>query len=87
MTKEEITKGLNCCSEFLCGECPYKIYHSHDYPIKCIHRLMVDLNEIYGNATTIATKDDIAKMFDEIEDCVLGVFEPSFQEIRDKYTR
>lgn len=43
MTREETLKGLSCCSEFLCGECPYNIYHSHDYPIKCMHKLMVDL--------------------------------------------
>ena len=24
MTKEEILKGIECCAEFLCGECPYE---------------------------------------------------------------
>ena len=47
MTREEILKGLECCSEFLCGECPYRKFYSHDYPLKCIHKLLVDLKELY----------------------------------------
>ena len=46
MTRKEILKGLSCCSEFLCGECPYKIYMHHDYTNKCMHKLMVDLQAL-----------------------------------------
>lgn len=45
MTREETLKGLECCAEFLCSECPYKIYEHVDYKLRCIHKLIVDLNE------------------------------------------
>ena len=45
MTREDTLKGLACCAEFLCGECPYKIYEHVDYKLRCIHKLIVDLNE------------------------------------------
>lgn len=48
MEKFEIYKGLKCCSEFLCGECPYQIYDSDHYKLRCIHKLIVDLNNIIG---------------------------------------
>lgn len=37
-------KGLQCCAEFLCSECPYRIYEDKKYPMKCIHKLILDLN-------------------------------------------
>lgn len=43
-TKEQIYKGIQCCSEFLCGECPYKEWESQG-SIKCIHMLMMDIKE------------------------------------------
>lgn len=43
MDKNETITGFKCCVEFLCGECPYKIYYSHDYPLKCMHKLLEDL--------------------------------------------
>ena len=54
MTKEETLKGLRCCSEFECGECPYKIYEDEDrtYVLRCTHKLMVDLNEIMNKTGT-----------------------------------
>lgn len=53
MTREETLKGLHCCSEFECGECPYKIYEDEGrtYIFRCIHRLMVDLNNLDGFGT------------------------------------
>jgi hypothetical protein len=45
MNQNEILKGLNCCAEFMCGECPYRQYESKEYPLKCIHKLIVDLQE------------------------------------------
>ena len=47
MTQIEILKGLECCAEFICDECPYKKYESKDYPLRCIHKLIVDLKENY----------------------------------------
>lgn len=46
MEKLDIYKGLKCCSEFLCGECPYQIYDSDHYKLRCIHKLIVDLNSL-----------------------------------------
>ncbi len=52
MTREETLKGLSCCSEFACGDCPYKIYNDETYVLRCTHRLMVDLNEIMNKTGT-----------------------------------
>lgn len=49
MTKEEILKGIECCAEFLCGECPYQKYEHNEYKMKCIHRLMQDINDLVKN--------------------------------------
>ena len=51
MNKIQIEKGMKCCEEFLCGECPYRIYEdpSKEYPIRCMHKLMVDINDLYFN--------------------------------------
>lgn len=40
---KELEKALECCSKFLCDECPYQKYDSHNYPIRCIHILVVDV--------------------------------------------
>ena len=51
MVKEEIELGIKCCSEFLCGECPYEKFDtSREYLLRCIHNLMKDINKLYfGN--------------------------------------
>ena len=46
MTKEEILKGIEACSEFICDECPYQIFDSKDYPIRCMHFLIADINKM-----------------------------------------
>lgn len=46
-TEEIISKSVECCSEFLCGECPYNKYEDSHYMLKCIHMLMTDLNELF----------------------------------------
>ena len=45
LNKEDTLKGLECCSEFLCGECPYQIYEGPKgvYTLRCINKLMNDL--------------------------------------------
>ena len=43
MTREEALKGLDCCAEFECGECPYKIYSHIDYKFRCNYKLISDL--------------------------------------------
>ena len=47
MTDREIEKGLECCTEFLCGECPYQKFDHIDYKFRCIHMLIVDVANLY----------------------------------------
>lgn len=49
MTQEQTEKGIICCSEFLCGECPYIIYEdkTKEYDLRCINKLMVDIKDLY----------------------------------------
>ena len=51
MTREETLKGLACCAEFLCDECPYKIYEHIDYKLRCSHKLISDLVALDGLGT------------------------------------
>ena len=48
LSKEDTLKGAECCSEFLCGECPYKKYEDKtgEYIIRCMYKLMNDLFEM-----------------------------------------
>ena len=47
--KGEIELGMKCCSEFLCGECPYEKFNdkTSEYTLRCIHKLMGDINKLY----------------------------------------
>ena len=45
--KETIIKALKACSEFLCDECPYKYLEDRNFPLKCVHTLIVDLNMLF----------------------------------------
>ena len=45
--KETIIKALEACSEFLCDECRYKYLEDRNFPLKCIHTLIVDLNMLF----------------------------------------
>lgn len=44
--KDKVFRGLKACKDFLCGECPYQNLDSKDYPIRCIHTLIVDLDKV-----------------------------------------
>lgn len=46
MTKEEVLKGLKCCVDYECSECPYQKYDHVDYKLRCMHMLIVDINKI-----------------------------------------
>jgi hypothetical protein len=41
-----VREAIKLCSEFECGKCPYKVYDSSDYMLRCIHNLMMDINEL-----------------------------------------
>ena len=47
MEKEDIELGMKCCDEFLCGECPYRKYEHNEYTMRCIHKLIQDINKLY----------------------------------------
>ena len=40
---EELKKAIKSCADFLCDECPYQEYAHHEYKMRCIHFLMVDI--------------------------------------------
>lgn len=44
--KETILKGLEACSEFLCGECPYQYLEDNEYSLHCIHTLIKDIDKM-----------------------------------------
>lgn len=46
MTKEEVLKGLECCVDYMCGDCPYQYLASWEFPIKCMRTLLVDLQNL-----------------------------------------
>ena len=43
-TKQKVLKGLECCSDYLCGECPYQQFKDKEHILRCIHLLLSDLN-------------------------------------------
>ena len=45
-TKAQTLEALDACNEFECGRCPYQIYDSDDYKLRCIHMLIENLHEI-----------------------------------------
>lgn len=47
MERENIELGMRCCNEYLCGECPYEKYTSAQYTMRCIHKLIQDINKMY----------------------------------------
>lgn len=44
VNEKRVRKGVECCAEFLCGECPYQEYEHKDYILKCTHVLMKDID-------------------------------------------
>ena len=44
--KEAVVKALDCCAEFLCGECPFQCYDDDVYNFRCIHQLMIAIKEV-----------------------------------------
>lgn len=46
MNNDKIFEGLDCCKEFLCGECPYNYLNDKIYTMKCIHELIKDLSKM-----------------------------------------
>ena len=75
MTREETLKGLENCAEFSCRDCPYQIYNDETYVLRCMHRLMVDLNNLDGLGTiersesTVGTWSNYSSTMMECSNC------------------
>lgn len=46
MGEDDVKKGLECCVDYLCGECPYEKYDIKDKPLRCVHVLLEDLHKM-----------------------------------------
>lgn len=44
--KWTILDGLSHCADFMCDGCPYQKYDHYFYKLKCIHKLIDDLNKL-----------------------------------------
>lgn len=47
MTKDEVLKGLECCADFMCKGCPYQKFSDQTYTLRCMHRLMSDMEALF----------------------------------------
>ena len=50
--RSKAVKGLKCCAEFLCGECPYAEHQHIEYKLQCVHKMHMDLAEILESKKT-----------------------------------
>jgi hypothetical protein len=46
-TEQEIRESFEACGDFCCGECHYNVYESKDYPLRCMHKLITDVNNLH----------------------------------------
>ena len=47
MTKDEVLKGLESCADFMCKGCPYQKFSDHTYTLRCMHRLISDMEKLF----------------------------------------
>ena len=47
MTKDEVLKGLESCADFMCKGCPYQKFSDRTYTVRCMHRLMTDMEKLF----------------------------------------
>lgn len=45
-TKEQTLRSVRACKEFCCEECDYRVYAHKDYILRCVRRLMIDVDKI-----------------------------------------
>ena len=51
--RSKAIKGLKCCAEFLCGECPYAEYDHIEYKLRCSHMMHQDLLEVLSSLPVV----------------------------------
>ena len=54
--KTKALKGLECCVEFLCDECPYAEYQHITYKLQCSHKMHQDLFKTLKSKKVIQIK-------------------------------
>ena len=59
-------KGLACCTEYLCGECPYTEHQHVEYKLRCITIMHRELNEILQPKQVILVPDPNENYPDEV---------------------
>ena len=47
-SKEQVLESLAACADFWCGECHYKKFEHQDYTWRCVHKLIVDVNNLFN---------------------------------------
>lgn len=45
MDRDKLFKGVECCANYLCGECPYAGLQHSFYKERCMHQMLEDLNK------------------------------------------
>lgn len=45
-TREQVLRSVQACKEFCCEECDYRIYAHEVYILRCVRRLMIDVDKI-----------------------------------------
>ena len=53
-TPEQTRRSVTACKEFCCGECDYRVYCHEQYTLRCVRRLMIDVDRILNGGQ----KDD-----------------------------
>ena len=62
MDRDKLFKGVECCANFLCGECPYGELQHKTYKERCMHQMLEDLNEWIKS--TYVPQRAIVKVYD-----------------------
>lgn len=72
--RSKAIKGLKCCAEFLCGECPYSKYQHIEYKLQCSYKMHQDLAEVLESKTVTRVKNLTGNYPDEFRCPVCGKF-------------
>lgn len=84
---EEILKGVECCTEFLCGECPYNIIQgiADHINIRCQFKLNQDVFSYLKHTRVVAVKDFVKDLCTEgfihwSSDCIECIYISDIEE-------
>ena len=63
MERKDIINAVSACTQFECGICPYQIYDDPQYKLRCIHRLMEDVNSLFQPKKLNAESSEYGKEY------------------------